>query len=150
LDAEDRAMSLDDDDVPELDPDMQARLAAVEAVVAALDYDLATLIGTELGEAQAALALIAGGSGDRQASCEGLFRALHDMKGLGGSFGFPLVSRVADSACEIMRKRTVLEGEARDRVAAHVAALQDIHDENLKGDGGDAGAAICRRLGIVD
>lgn len=75
----------------------------------------------------------------------------HDLKGMGGSFGYDLTTEI----CASMNKYLTKVEEAGDEpnpkiVRAHLAALGTILDEDIKGDGGESGAKVVGQLrGIV-
>ena len=65
-----------------------------------------------------------------------------DLKGIGGTFGYPLVSRFAQSLCHY------LQGEAIDPpvVQAHLEALRAVHEPRVPGDGRPLAHRIGRAL----
>ena len=71
-----------------------------------------------------------------------IFRRSMELKGLGGSFGYDLISQVCDS----LKKFTDGRSEANPRdveiIAAHVNAIGVVLAEDIRGDGGDVGRAI--------
>lgn len=57
-------------------------------------------------------------------SLAGLYARAHDLKGLGATYGFPLVGRIAASLCRVM--------DAPDKRAQAPAALIDAHVEAIR------------------
>jgi hypothetical protein len=83
--------------------------------------------------------------------CRQLYSLSHDLKGLGGSFGYDLVTIVGESLCRQIRDAGLSHDQARQRrVVAHVAALKAIFAFDLKGEGGDDGRALLATLSIAD
>lgn len=75
----------------------------------------------------------------------------HDLKGMGGSFGYQLTTDICDSMNKYLTK-TGDAGDAPDAkiIRAHLAALGTILEEDIKGDGGESGAKVSSQLrGIV-
>jgi hypothetical protein len=76
-----------------------------------------------------------------------LHRLSHDLRGLGGTFNYGLVTIVGDSLCSLI-KNEALPGDRslQRRIMAHVAALQAIRQFDLKGDGGHEGERLLATL----
>lgn len=76
-----------------------------------------------------------------------LFSVAHDMKGQGGSFGYGLVTVIANMLCRLVEK---LEGDWRVHYLAvikvHVDALRLVISERMEGDGGRAGERMISGL----
>lgn len=67
----------------------------------------------------------------------------HDLKGLGGTFNYDLMTTVAGSMCQAISDGAVVMDEGLPRrIAALGAALDAIVQFDLKGDGGDQGRAL--------
>jgi len=107
-------MADDDEDGFDIDPDMLAR---AERAVAALSDGYAAALGGEIAAMREALAGIAAGNDPGSAGM--LFRRGHDMAGQGGSFGFPLLSRLGRALCDVLRAR------GTDFSAEDIALLRD-------------------------
>lgn len=77
-----------------------------------------------------------------------LYDLSHNIKGMGSSFDFQLMTAVGTSLCVYVKK---LEGEMSRRVIdAHIRAFEVILANKIKGDGGEKGAALEARLaGII-
>ncbi|SDE61374.1 MULTISPECIES: hypothetical protein [Kordiimonas] len=76
-----------------------------------------------------------------------LYDLSHNIKGMGSSFDFNLMTTVGTSLCVYIKK---LEGEMSRRVVdAHVRAFEVILANKIKGDGGEKGAALESRLTTI-
>lgn len=75
------------------------------------------------------------------------FRLSHDLRGLGGTFNYQLVTTVGESLCGLINNDD-LSGDRllQRRVIAHVAALRAILQFDLKGDGGHEGEELLATL----
>lgn len=71
----------------------------------------------------------------------------HDMKGQGGTFGYPLITNFADSLYGFTIKRP---GEISDNqielVKSHVDAMRAVIRGRVSGDGGEIGAELSKSL----
>lgn len=71
----------------------------------------------------------------------------HDMKGQGGTFGYPLITKFSDSLYGFTIKRP---GEITDNqielVKSHVDAMRAIIRGRVAGDGGEIGAKLSETL----
>ena len=71
-----------------------------------------------------------------------IFRRSMDIKGLGGSFGYELISQVGNSLQKFTESRRDANPRDVEIIAAHVNAMRVIMVEDIKGDGGEVGRAI--------
>src|SRR3546814_19092568 len=72
----------------------------------------------------------------RDAALQDVHRVAHDMRGQGGSFGYPLVTRIAASLCRFVEMRGKDAGEAEMVVLRHhLAALRDVIGRRAEGEG---------------
>jgi hypothetical protein len=70
-------------------------------------------------------------------------RLSHDLRGLGGTFNYELVTMVGESLCRLIQNDALPSDRSlQRRIMAHVAALRAILQFDLKGDGGDEGEAL--------
>ena len=78
-----------------------------------------------------------------------LHRLAHDLRGLGGTFDYALITAIGSSLCSLIEHRD-LPGDPRlqRHIAAHAAALQAILQFDLKGDGGGHGQELLATLRI--
>jgi len=84
----------------------------------------------------------------RDAAWRGAFHRLsHDLKGLGGTFNYELVTAVGASLCGLIKNEAMPDDRAlQRRIVAHVAALKAILQFDLKGDGGNEGEQLLSTL----
>lgn len=76
-----------------------------------------------------------------------LYDLSHNIKGMGSSFDFELMTTIGTSLCAYIKK---LEGEMSRRVVdAHVRAFEVIIANKIKGNGGEKGAALESRLTTI-
>ena len=80
---------------------------------------------------------------------DALYRIAHDMKGQGGTFGYPLVSMIGDSLCKLLERAPVLDRAVVAAARLHVDALRSVIAQRVIGDGGEAGVELVAGLAKV-
>jgi hypothetical protein len=126
----------------------EALTAEAEAAVARLAESYPELAMADLVGAETALAAALDGPAPRPEQFLRLHNFAHNLKGQGGSFGYPLVTRIAQSLCtlvpdDIGRPPPLT---AVPLISAHLDALRLVLAERLIGDGGEMGRILLARL----
>lgn len=70
----------------------------------------------------------------------------HDMKGQGGTFGYPLISTFSDALYGFADARGKLTDDHVEIIKAHVDAMRAVISNRVKGDGGEIGAELTKGL----
>ncbi|WP_282604889.1 Hpt domain-containing protein [Pelagibius sp. Alg239-R121] len=73
----------------------------------------------------------------------------HDIKGQGGSFGYPLITEVGDSLSTLLKHERMQSEAGLKLLAAHITALATILDKAIQGDGGNLGGSYTQRLSAL-
>jgi chemotaxis protein histidine kinase CheA len=89
------------------------------------------------------------GVGNGREQMRDAFKLAHDMRGQGGSFGFPLMTRIANSFCRFIEGLASIDQGALDICMAHVNAMRAILQNNVRGTGGPLGAQIADSLELA-
>lgn len=77
------------------------------------------------------------------------FRLSHDLRGLGGTFNYDLLTIVGESLCGLIRNEALPRDRTLQRhILAHVEALRAILQFDLKGDGGEDGKQLLTTLKV--
>ncbi len=76
----------------------------------------------------------------------GMVGIVHDIKGQGTSFGYPLMTSVGDTLLTLLRMARGGDPATLELASAHVQALRIVLEQDIKGDGGEQGAALASRL----
>jgi chemotaxis protein histidine kinase CheA len=144
-------MSDPSDPISSDEPDEQGSMAAVLARAQAAVDDLAkgytTWARADVDRARNALEAALGDPAQRAKHVEELFRVAHDLKGQGASFGYPLVTKIADSLCKLTRDRKLAYQDRHlDLVRSHLDAAQLVLTKEIKGEGGQVGADLTAKL----
>lgn len=85
----------------------------------------------------------------RQAHLAEVFRVAHDVKGQGGSFGYPLMTAIANQLCRFLEHLETGGAAELEAVKIHIDALRVVIGSRMQGDGGPIGANILRGLEAV-
>lgn len=71
---------------------------------------------------------------------------VHNIKGQGASFGYPLMTRVGDSLTILLKQAGGADEAVLKLVTAHIETLRAVLDKNIKGSGGELGETLADRL----
>ncbi len=121
-------------------------LAKAEAAITKMsdDYPVWAVKDVEkLGDLIKAVDPAAEDADDQLQAC---FRMAHDMRGQGGSFGYPLMTRIANSLCRFIESIPKLDTGALAICSAHVDAMHAVIGHRVSGSGGEIGGQIAAGL----
>ena len=125
-----------------LDP---AAIAKAEAALKSLSGNFAQWLNDEIAKLEAARQAIRA-DGLTPQTTENLYLRAHDLKGLGTTYGFPLITRIAASLC-------VLTDDADKRVRApialidgHIDAIRAAVRDDIRNDEHPVGRALAEEL----
>ncbi|MCH8685484.1 Hpt domain-containing protein [Pedomonas mirosovicensis] len=82
----------------------------------------------------------------RRGLFEQITRLAHDLKGQGGTFGYPLVTAFSTSLNRFSAIRQDINDNHVEIIKAHIDAMRAVIRDRIKGDGGEIGAALQRGL----
>lgn len=81
---------------------------------------------------------------EMEAHVQGVFRISHDMKGQASTFGYPMITGVADSLCRFLERIETMDrapaesaGALTSVIALHIDALHLLLTHDMKGSGGE-------------
>jgi chemotaxis protein histidine kinase CheA len=127
---------------------LNAAVSAAEDAVAELAASFLDWVGNDLARAREALGVARSAPDDRVETALGeIFDVYHNVKGQGGSFGYDLLSTVADALCEVLREAPRAGNPPFAVLEAHMTAAEFIIARAVKGDGGAHGHRLMARLG---
>lgn len=76
-----------------------------------------------------------------------LYDLSHNIKGMGTSFDYQLMTSIGTSLCKYIK---TTDGDLGKRaIDAHVRAFEVVLEHKIKGDGGEKGAALESRLAAI-
>lgn len=122
-----------------------AALAKAEAALANLSSQFDEWLNDELKKLDAARAEIQT-HGYTNATAETLYLRAHDMKGLGGTYGYPLITRVAASLCKLTDEERVRMQAPVFLIDAHIDAIKAIVRDQIKDENHPVGTALSSEL----
>jgi hypothetical protein len=70
----------------------------------------------------------------------------HNIKGMGTSFEYDLMTLCGDSLCTYLRRLDPRTMAAPKVVAGHLKVMQSVISNQIRGDGGETGTALLARL----
>ena len=110
--------------------DMDA-IARAEAALKSLSGQFAEWLQDEITKLEAARAEVHA-NGLTPQTAEVLYMRAHDLKGLGTTYEFPLISRIAASLCRLIDEPSVREKAPLYLVDAHINAIKACVRDNIK------------------
>jgi hypothetical protein len=122
-----------------------AALAKAEAALQNLSSQFDEWLNDELVKLDAARAAIQAQGYTTQAA-DGLYLRAHDMKGLGGTYGYPLITRVAASLCKLTDEEHVRMKAPLFLIDAHLDAIKAIVRDQIKDESHPVGVALAGEL----
>ena len=122
-------------------------VAEAEAAIAYLNKQFPDRGLKELTEAENAFTEFCDPANlDHQHSFSRFRTLIHNMKGQGGSFGYPLITAVCSSVYPLIQPELRQSPAQIALVKTHLDALRLILQRRIAGDGGEIGAALVTRL----
>ena len=125
-----------------VDPDVVAR---AEAALKALSTQFSRWLQDEIDKLDAARAAVSieGLSGS---AGEALYTRAHDLKGLGGTYEFPIVTRAAGSLCRVIDTPQARAAAPLSLVDSHINAIKAMIRDDIKSDDHPIGQAMVMSL----
>jgi hypothetical protein len=122
-----------------------AALAKAEAALKSLSSNFGEWLNDEIAKLEAARAEITA-DGLTVDNAKTLYLRAHDLKGLGSTYEFPLVSRIAASLCKLLDDVGVLPSQAMKLVDAHIDTIKAVVRDGVKSETHPVGAALAGEL----
>jgi hypothetical protein len=126
--------------------DPSALIAQADESVKKLGGEFETIFADSVVALSEAMAEIRRGGMPRENGVMVMRRLLHDLRGQAGTFGYPLVSQIGDSACKFIDLSEAIERTETDVIGMHIDALKAINQAKIKGDGGAVGQELMSGL----
>ncbi|WKL56246.1 Hpt domain-containing protein [Asticcacaulis sp. ZE23SCel15] len=123
----------------------QAAIAKAEAAIADLSSNFGEWLLDEVKKIEAAQAEIKA-SGFTPANADKLYFHCHDLKGLGTTYGYPLVTRIAGSLCKMMDDEAIRLQAPRVLIDAHLDAIRAAVRDSIKEDTHPVGKILADTL----
>ncbi|PHR62514.1 MAG: Hpt domain-containing protein [Robiginitomaculum sp.] len=100
-----------------------AAIAKAEAALASLSSNFEEWVADEVTKLEEARRKVSEGGLSGESGKE-LFGVSHDLKGLGTTYGYPLITQIADSLCSIIHTPELREQAPLRLIDAHVDAVR--------------------------
>ncbi len=119
-----------------------ATLERAENVIAEMADTYLEWVEDDLKRLDVAYKALAGASGDGTKESEAVFQIAHDIKGQGGSFGYDLMTLIANELCRLIERQDEFGEPEVQAVKVHIDAMKLVIQNRMKGDGGANGQAL--------
>jgi chemotaxis protein histidine kinase CheA len=119
-------------------------LERAEAVIASMSDNYLKSVQDDMIKISAAFERLKNsrGGGSTEA-IEEIFRISHDVKGQGGSFGYPLLTAIGNELCRLIEKLGNDIGASEiEAIRIHIDAMKLVVSDRMKGDGGKQGKTL--------
>jgi hypothetical protein len=125
---------------------MADTLARAEEATTLLKQNYTTWAREDIEKGQRCLDDATGDPAKARIHLDGLFAIMHNVKGQGASFGYPLVTRIAQSLCKLVGAKHDAGEPMLRIVQAHLDALKLVLDQKIEGSGGETGEKLVGKL----
>jgi len=120
-------------------------IAKAEEALAAMADQFGAWLQDEIVKLDAAWSAIQT-EGYTPATAEALYFRAHDLKGLGGTYQYPLVTRLAGSFCRLLDDPAARMGTPVQLLEAHVLAIKAVVRDKIQTDEHPVGRALAEEL----
>jgi len=125
---------------------LKETLARAEEATTALRANYTEWARIDVDHTQALLDAAKKGPEGRREQLDLLYAAMHNIKGQGTSFGYPLVTRIGQSLCRLVAPGRALDEAGLSVAQAHLDALKLVLSQKIAGKGGEVGDKLAAKL----
>lgn len=122
-----------------------AAIAKAEAALKSLSGNFAQWLDDEIGKLAAARQTIRA-EGATADNMESLYLRAHDLKGLGATYGFPLITRIAGLLCRLIDDKTKRLSAPMALIDAHIDAIKAAVRDSIKTEDHPVGKILVQEL----
>jgi hypothetical protein len=122
-----------------------AAIAKAEAALKSLSGNFAQWLSDEITKLDAARQTVKS-DGMTADAMEGLYLRAHDLKGLGATYGFPIITRIAGSLCRLIDDKEKRTTAPMGLVDAHIDAIKAAVRDDIKDDSHPVGKILVQEL----
>lgn len=130
-----------------VDPDV---LEKAEQIIANMQSSYLDWVEDDLARIQALYSRLLNEPEAKAEILKDIFTIAHDVKGQGGSFDFPLMTRIGNSLCRFIER--IGDGQADKQsvvIKVHIDAMRVVISNKMSGDGGKIGDNLLRGLDLA-
>ncbi|WP_041373291.1 Hpt domain-containing protein [Phenylobacterium zucineum] len=120
-------------------------IAKAEAALQSLSGNFSQWLNDEVGKLEAARQDVRANGVDPD-TMERLYLRAHDLKGLGATYGFPLVTRIAGLLCRLIDDKAKRVDAPMPLIDAHIDAIKAAVRDGIKGEDHPVGQALVKEL----
>lgn len=122
-----------------------AAIAKAEAALKSLSGNFGQWLNDEIGKLEAARQTVrAEGAGVE--NMESLYLRAHDLKGLGATYGFPLITRIAGLLCRLIDDKAKRLDAPMGLIDAHIDAIKAAARDDIKTEDHPIGKILVQEL----
>jgi chemotaxis protein histidine kinase CheA len=122
-----------------------AAIAKAEAALKSLSGNFAQWLDDEIANLENVRATVRS-EGPSPENMESLYLRAHDLKGLGATYGFPLVTRIAGLLCRLIDDRSKRLEAPMALIDAHIDAIKAAVRDGIKTDDHPVGNILVKEL----
>ena len=122
-----------------------AAIARAEAALMSLSSNFTQWLADEITKLEGARQQIRA-DGITPASMENLYLRAHDLKGLGTTYGYQLITRIAGSLCRMIDDKEKRSATPLELVDAHIDAIKAAVRDGIKSDEHPVGSILVNEL----
>ncbi len=120
-------------------------IAKAEAALKALSSNFGQWLADEVGKLEGARQVIKT-QGTTVETMEALYLRAHDLKGLGTTYEYPLITRIAASLCRLIDDKQKRLGASMVLIDAHIDAVRAVLRDGIKTDDHPVGKVLVTEL----
>ena len=120
-------------------------VARAEAALAAMSVNFEGWLQAEITRLSDAMATVQA-EGRSEASTEALYHRAHDLKGLGATYGYPIVSQIAGTLCRLIDNAEKRLTSPLPLIEIHVEAIKAAARNKITTDEDAIGRALVKEL----
>ena len=122
-----------------------AAIAKAEAALKSLSGNFTQWLADEIAKLDAARQQVRS-AGTSAETMENLYLRAHDLKGLGTTYGYQLITRIAGSLCRLIDDKEKRVHAPLDLVDAHIDAIKAAVRDEIKSDEHPVGRVLVEEL----
>lgn len=130
-------------------PDPDLLIARIEASIAGLKKQFLSWADADLKSLYRALDAARQHLSDADDHVKSMGATAHSMRGQGGTFGYPLITQIGNSLCELTEKAKEYGPAELEALELHVQAIHTVLDGRIEGTGGEAERVMLAGLHAV-
>ena len=122
-----------------------AAIAKAEAALKSLSGNFAQWLQDEITKLEAARETVRT-EGATPQTLDALYMRAHDLKGLGTTYGYPLITRIAGQLCRLIDDKSKRHQAPMGLIDAHIDAIRAAVRDNIQTDEHPVGRALADEL----